>query len=164
MAPRDILEDSFYEQEKRRREEFKDQFRPDKRGRKWALRDGKKTLLLDLVFILVIIGVIYPFMSKRFGPVRSVGEYSYNFSAVVLNGELHQSMEIWASPQADSKDTMTVRFIMEDQVTEQQDLAPAPEERRLFSLVVPWDSSDKLKVYCEVDFQGKTMRFSRALE
>lgn len=164
MDRRDILEDSFYQQEKRKRESFKDQFRPDKRSYKGTIKDGRRTLLLDLVFILVIFGVIYPFMMKRFGPSRTVGNYSFTYSAVILEDQLHQSLEVWGNDQALSEETMEVLFQAQGEEILLQDLAPGAQEKRLFTQVQPWDESEEQKVYCNVTFQGRTLRFSRSLE
>jgi len=136
MNQDDLLKDSFYEQEKRKHREMLDQFRPDKKAYTGKKRNTRRMVLLDLLLLVILAGVLYPFILSRFGPDRRVGDYSFHYN-VFLSGEtaMH-SLSVEANREPEDKSAlMEVQFYQNGTALGSPlvDLVPVPGRVRQFT-------------------------------
>lgn len=153
----DLLKDSFYEQEKRKHREMLDQFRPDKRAFTGKKRNTRRMVLLDLLLLVILAGVLYPFILSRFGPDRRVGDFTFHYN-VFFSGETAMHMlavDAKEEPQ-DISALLEVQFYQNGTALGSPlvDLVPVPGRARQFSR--EWNlASDITDMECIVFLDGK---------
>lgn len=165
MKPEDLLQDSFYEKEKRREQELRDQFRPDKRAARTESGGTRRLVFFDLLLIVIIMGVIYPFIAARFGPDRWTGSYHYQYSGVLLNNRIIHNLEVEGREDLQGDPSlMEVRFSAGEnsEVIVLKDLAPGAGQIRRFSAEQEMEELPE-NMQCLVILEGEELHFRRKL-
>ena len=114
-----------------------------------TLKKIRRLTLLDLVLLLVIIGVLVPWVLQMESGVDA-GPYKIRIDKHFRNGELTLLLKISLSSGSDAKTGDTVGWSIYDDsgnlLHEEWDIAPLPGKRREFV----FQGASELSVRCEV--------------
>jgi len=160
-----MMTGSFYQEEKDKQQALKDQFRPDKRGIQSKSTNPRRIVLFDILIIVILLGVISPFIMSRFGPVRWIGDYHYSYKVIEADQELIHLLEVEGSEALGSRQPlMEVQFYHDSEPagSKQLDLAPGAGETRIFSVRV--SAEDPVgSVRCRILFDDEEIELNRSL-
>lgn len=139
-----------------------DQFRPDKRAFHSKKRNTRRMVLLDLLLLVVLAGVLYPFILSRFGPDRRVGDYALHYHVYFSDTKAMHSllMEGVKESSTGASSLVEVRFYQDGILLgePQLDLVPDPGKARQFG--GEWDISSEVKLLeCRVLLDGEEIAY-----
>ena len=113
-----------------------------------------KIILLDLIFIVIISGVIVPFIMKREGTAR-FENYSLTLKAFTFDNEVMAVLTVRGTKKSEPSGLIEVSFYFEDDLSDhlESDLPPSDGEKRVFRTKLISTGSEY--IYCNIRINGK---------
>jgi len=141
-----------------RKERYEAGNRKESDGKKgfFARNPSFKIFLIDLVFIIIISGVLVPFIYKREG-VSSIGDYSLKLKAFEFDDQLMISLTVYNKGTVGEKENFIEAVFYSGKEGEEKtirDLLPPESSDRILKASITDDGSEY--VYCRVEIEGES--------
>ncbi len=113
-----------------------------------------KIIMIDILFIVIISGVIVPFIYKREG-TSTIDNYKLTLKAFDFDDEVMFSLTVIEKDDTENASLVESEFYLNvDGLTlSESDLLPGPGEERILKGGLPL--SDEKYLYCKVSINGK---------
>ncbi|MBB6478673.1 hypothetical protein [Spirochaeta isovalerica] len=150
------LDDSHYHSSRKERHHMGNIKEPVEKKGFFARNPSFRIVLIDLIFIVIISGVIVPFIYKREGTV-TIEEYSLKLKTFQFDDQIMATLTIRNKKDSgDSNSLIEALFYMEESEAgiTAQDLLPDEKEERILKAALPDDGSGY--VYCRIEMRGIT--------
>lgn len=114
-----------------------------------------KIILLDLVFIVIISGVIVPFIMKREG-TSSIDNYKISLKAFSFDDEVMATLTISETKNIETTGLVEADFYFEKDsvLANESDLLPSISGERVIRTKMNWDNSEYL--FCHIGINDKS--------
>lgn len=119
-----------------------------------------KILFIDLIFIVIISGVIVPFIYRREG-VSSIDNYSLELRAFYYDSNIMASLTVRGKEGSNIEDSYVSAYFYTEESQEGigvEDLLPDPGEERLLKAVLPHLNQEYLLCRIEINGTSRTIK------
>jgi len=119
--------------------------------------------LIDLILIVIISGVIVPFIMKREGSSK-IDNYKLTFKAFEYDDEILLTLKITETEDIDTDSLVEARFYFEDSRGEslESDLLPSKLEERIIKSSIISNAVDY--AYCDILINGKKKTIKKRIQ
>jgi len=150
------LDDSSFHSSRKERYEAGNRKEPGPQKGFFAKNPSFKIFLIDLVLIVIISGILVPFIYMREG-VSSIGDYSLKLKAFEFDDQFMIRLTVYNKGMDDGKDNFIEAVFHAGSEAEGktvQDFLPGEGQERVLRASIANDGSEY--VYCRVEIEGES--------